>query len=1163
MGEVYEAEDRELREHIALKTIRPEIAADERALDRFRREVRVARQVTHPNVCRIYDVFRQETRTARGSRDVVFVTMELLRGETLAERLRRTGRFSPDDALPLVRQMAMALAAAHDAGVVHRDFKSSNVMLLPPRSDQGTTRVVVTDFGLARRSASEDASLTSASAAGQVWGTPAYMAPEQIEGREITGAVDIYALGVVMFEMITGAHPFVGDTPISTAIKRLHQPPVSPRSLVPDLDKGWETTILRALERSPSDRFQAATEIVDTLSGAFVAPSGRERRYRQRRTAAAALSAALLVVLAGGGVWWWTPGTGDSGSGTRDLGLGTRSDPGSRVPDPGDVAPRRAVAVLGFRNLAGRPDVEWLSTALSEMLISELAAGDRLRIVPGENVARMKIDLELGDADSFARDTLSRIRANIGSDLVVLGSYAVIGDRLRLDLRLQDAVNGNLVAAVTESAGATDVFDLISRAGARVREQLGVQGLSPLEAQTVRAALPSSPEAARLYAEGLARLRRFEAQRAREILEQAVAADPQQPLAHIALASAWQALGYDARAAESARRAFELSGRLSRDARLWIEGQYREANNERDLAVDIYRTLFDFFHDDVEYGLRLASAQTAAGRAKEALATVDVLRRLPPPAAEDPGIDLAEASAAAALSDNERQRAAAARAAGKARAVSSRLVLARALTLECGALGSLGNMADGVARCEEARRLFAEAGDGGGAARATSDAAVLLRQQGKTADALRLYDQALATYRKIGDRSGVATALNNVANIVRQQADMAGALKRYEESLAIYREIGDKSGTARVLNNIAIVHRQQGRLPVALTMYREALALRTEIGEKEGVAATQSNIGNVLTEQGNLEEARKVQEDALATMRGIGEKRGVALGLNNLAFVASQLGDVAAAQQAYEESLAVSREVGDKRGVARALTNLADVRASQGDLAGARSMYEEAVPIFRDIGEQRGLGYAESGLGRVSLAQGRFADVRTHHDAALAIRKQIGDPGTMAESRVFLAELAIEEGRAGEGETLARSAAEHFTKERLVDQAATAYAVVARARLAQKNIAGAREAADRATALTATLQNRYVRLATSVDVARAHAAAGRVAEAVKILEATLMEASDRGLVETQLAAGVALGEIEIRAGRSAAGRSRLAAVEKQAASRGFTLIARRAAAGAP
>jgi hypothetical protein len=226
-------------------------------------------------------------------------------------------------------------------------------------------------------------------------------------------------------------------------------------------------------------------------------------------------------------------------------------------------------------------------------------------------------------------------------------------------------------------------------------------------------------------------------------------------------------------------------------------------------------------------------------------------------------------------------------------------------------------------------------------------------------------------------------------------------------------------------------------------------------------------------------------------------------------------------------------------------------------------MYEEAVSIFRDVGEQRGMGYVQSGLGRVSLAQGRFADARTHHDAALAIRTQIGDPGTMAESRVLLAELAIEEGRARDAETLARSAAEQFAKERILDQAATAYAVLARARLAQNNHAAARQAADRAAALAAKLQNRYVRLVTSVDVARVYGAAGREADATRILDATLVEATTRGLVEIQLAAGVALGEIEMRAGRAAEGRSRLAAVQKQAASRGFALIARRAAAGAP
>jgi tetratricopeptide (TPR) repeat protein len=1036
--------------------------------------------------------------------------------------------------------MAAALGAAHDAGVVHRDFKSSNVVIMPSRGDQHTTRVVVTDFGLARRTLAADAPVPdmSGTGSGQLMGTPAYMSPEQVQGLDVTAAADIYALGIVMFEMVTGALPFDADTPLASAIKRLQHPPASPRSLVAGLDDHWEGAILRALERQPADRFPTALDLANALDGGRVAPSRRQQR--RRRTVAAAL---VLLLLTGGGLAWWS-----------------RQESARTGAGVGNLVPRRAVAVLGFKNLSGEADADWLSTALSEMLMSELAAGDMLRIIPGESVARMKIDLALADADSFASDTLARIRRSVGSDLLVLGSYVVVADRVRLDLRVQDAAAGSVVVAMTESAPSADLFDLVSRVGTRLRTHLGIGGLSAAETRMVRASLPSSPEAARLYAEGLARLRRLEASAARDILQAAAAADPQQPLVHSALAAAWRALGYDARARESARRAFELAGRLSRDMQLWVEGQYREVNNEREKAVQAYSTLFNFFPDDVEYGLRLAGALTAAGRAKDALATLDSLRRLPAPASDDPSIDLADAAAAAALPDFGRQRMSAARAAEKGRALSARLVVARGALFECNALGNLGEPKAALERCEESRRLFAEAGDGAGAARASSGAATVLRQQGDVAEAVGMYEQALATYRRIGDQSGVATVLNNSANALRQLGDVPGAQARYDESLAIYREIDDRSGTARVLHNMGIVRRQQGRLDAALKLYEEALTLRRELGEKDGIASTQATMANVFIDMGDLTGARRMLEGALATWRELGEKRSIAVALSNLAFVRWQLGELTAARQAYEESLLLARELGDRQGIARALNNLADVHIGQGDLVASRAMYEEALKVFGEIGEQRGLAYVHGGLGRLLLTQDRLKESRLEHEAAAAIWQKIGAKGTMAESRVSLAEVAIEEGRARDAERLAAPAAEQLAAERMFNPAAIAYAVLARARLSQDRAADARVAIDRLTDLLPRIQNRQILMSTAIDTARVHAALGASDRALALLEETLEEANARGFVETQLQTRLALGEVEVRMGRIAAGRARRSAVEEDASTRGFLLIARKAAA---
>ena len=292
MGELYAAEDLELRERVALKTILPHIAKDERSILRFKREVHLARQVTHPNVCRIYDVFRHRYAAAGADGpgdEVVFLAMELLHGETLADKLHRDGRFSTAELLPVVRQMAAGLTAAHRVGVVHRDFKSLNVMLVTPARAEDGMRVVVTDFGLAWRSTQDESTGLSLSPSmseeGEISGTPAYMAPEQVEGGPVTPATDVYALGVVLYEMVTGVWPFVGETPVKTAIKRLREPAPSPRVHVPDVDPLWEATILRCLARQPEDRFASAGDVVSALEGASLsadaAPASTPAPFRR------------------------------------------------------------------------------------------------------------------------------------------------------------------------------------------------------------------------------------------------------------------------------------------------------------------------------------------------------------------------------------------------------------------------------------------------------------------------------------------------------------------------------------------------------------------------------------------------------------------------------------------------------------------------------------------------------------------------------------------------------------------------------------------------------------------------------------------------------------------------------------------------------------------
>src|SRR5208337_530076 len=226
---------------------------------------------------------------------------------------------------------------------------------------------------------------------------------------------------------------------------------------------------------------------------------------------------------------------------------------------------------------------------------------------------------------------------------------------LRLDLRMQDAVAGETLATVSEKGNESEIDTLVGKAGAELRAKLGIAALSDEQSAVVRTSLPSNPEAARLYAEGLQKLRLFDALAARDLLEKSVALDPGHAPAHSALAQAWATLGYDDKAREQAKRALELSPKFSREERLLIEGRAHEILAEQPAAIENYRALWQFFPDRVDYGLFLIRAQINAGRGSDAESTLADVRKLPVSDADAARIDLSDGSIAMSQSDYKRQ----------------------------------------------------------------------------------------------------------------------------------------------------------------------------------------------------------------------------------------------------------------------------------------------------------------------------------------------------------------------------------------------------------------------------------------------------------------------------------------------------------------------------
>jgi serine/threonine protein kinase len=252
MGEVYEAKDLELNDSIALKTLLPEIAAQDQMVLRFKREIQLSRKIAHPNVCKMFDITRHPAGESSASQTIC-LTMEFLPGETLLQALESTPVMPTQRALRILTQVADALEAAHIAGVVHRDLKASNIMLVPGMD--GAQRAVVMDFGLARRVHPQESEgrLTET---GKILGTWDYMAPELLEGGHPSPASDIYALGILSYLIVTGKRPFPRDSPITAVIRRSREPIPPPSSLLPGLPEHWDRAILGCLAVDPAQRHQ-------------------------------------------------------------------------------------------------------------------------------------------------------------------------------------------------------------------------------------------------------------------------------------------------------------------------------------------------------------------------------------------------------------------------------------------------------------------------------------------------------------------------------------------------------------------------------------------------------------------------------------------------------------------------------------------------------------------------------------------------------------------------------------------------------------------------------------------------------------------------------------------------------------------------------------------
>lgn len=698
-----------------------------------------------------------------------------------------------------------------------------------------------------------------------------------------------------------------------------------------------------------------------------------------------AAGALVLVVLAAIAVLVYRPGE-------------TARNQAGKTPNSSIAAPvsaRRSVAVLGFNNVSGRRKDQWLSTAFAEMLNTELAAGNQLRMISGEDVARARVETPVPDVASLSKSSLQQLRTRLGSDLVVLGSYAALPEkgteRIRFDVRLQDAQSGETIAAQSVSGTQDQLFQLATKVGAELRQNLGVARLSTTESAQVRADLSADPQATRLYAQGLDKLRSFDALGARDLLQKAVAAEPGNALFHSSLAQSWAKLGYDLNAQAEAKKAFQLSSHASRADQLLVEGYYRELTRDFPAAIEIYRTLWNFFPDDLQYGLRLAAVQTEAGRGKDALGSVRRMRKLAAPQSGDPRIDLAEAEAAESVSDFQRTVQASSAAAAKAERQGSRLILADALRQQGYAYQRLGRPADAIAAFEKAQRLWAAAGDNYGAASALHMIALAEYYRGNFDAAQHSFESALAVFRRIGAQEGIASCSHNYAMLLHDQGKLEEARKYLETALRIQRSQNDERGVAADLDDLGNVLLGMGDLEEAANLKREAVLQFHGLGNGMGEAIARGNLGDVLLAQGKLNAANQEFEQALHLKQQIGFKQGLIACWMDLASVLLAQDRAAEARAMALRALALGQQLGDEFDSALSRVQLAEIALEQGKAVEAESLARSAAAVFdkRKVADSGAMAYAA--LSRALLEQGEIKEAQTASRRALTLSQQGGD----------------------------------------------------------------------------------------------------------------------------------------------------------------------------
>jgi len=981
MGAVYKAMDRELNRLVALKVIRPELARNPAIIDRFKQELLLAREVTHRNVIRIYDL---------GDADrMKFITMEYVEGEDLRALLLQKKKLSPEEAVEIIQQVCRALEAAHTVGIIHRDLKPQNIM----RDKSG--RILVMDFGLARTLEGDGMTQT-----GALVGTMDYMSPEQALAKNLDQRSDIYTVGLIFYELLTGNMPFAADSALASLIKRTQErvAPISDHDNA--IPRSVSNIVSKCLERDVALRYQTANELLADLDAwqgnlagatlnfhAKVGPWGQSLPW----PIIAAVATAILLAALG---WTW-----------REKLL----SPLSRQQVP--AGPQMSLAILPFRNAGGDPAMDWLGPSLAEMLSTDVGQSSRLRSVPQDRVHQIFADLRMAPNATIDPDTLRRIAEFSNADTLVWGQYAKFGNQIRIDATVQDIKHERVVPIKIEGVDEKDIPGAVDRLANLVRSNLSISSdvIADLKASSFQPSSHSVP-ALRAYNEGIQLLRDGKNSDAAKAFQTATSEDSQFALAYSRMAEAQSALGYDSDAEQASRKAVELSQQLPLAEKYLIQATHARVMKDNKKAIEAYENLAKSMPDNSDVESALGSLYTDTGAYDKARAQLSRLLQSDPKNTKA----LWQTGVVEMMNDNP-QAALEPLNKGLSLSVQTDNQELKALILQAmGISYRVMNKPDEAMRnYEEALAINRRLGLKRNWAGNLLEMAIVQSNQGKPDAALDNYKQALQLQRDIGMKKEVGDTLIDMGALYQSKGDYDQALQNYKESLQIQRDAGDENYQALCLSNIGGTYLAKGDADNALTYLQQALQLREKLKIGSDIADSLANVGQVYSATGKYDDALSSFMRALDLYRKAGNARGAAEQSHQMGLIFEYQGRIGPALNAIQDAVKGYRAVSDRSAqMVDALNDLAEIEAQAGIGTDATAALQEAQTLARDLKNDRLQAELLNTQGDAQQYQGDARAAKGSYDQALRAASRSADQDEILTTRFHLAQSAFAQGNA-------------------------------------------------------------------------------------------------------------------------------------------------------